>query len=329
MNGEALAELEAARQLVLARRPELAERELRRLLARHPELAHAHALLGWCLLDRGGEAVAAAQEAVRLEPEWPYTHIALAEVHLKLKQPRLAEQSARQALALEPGSAQHHATLAAALLNQRFRLRAREALRFAEAGLALDPADADCARLRALALLRRSRLDEARKAAAYALSLAPEDAAVHATAGFIEVTARQPARGRPHLREALRLDPERADAERGLRMAMENKRLAAMLAVLVGRWRWPVAGAMLLFVAETAAVLSRGEYATLRWLTVPVYLVVLLWIAVLWARLFHPGLVAELRQPGGMGRLERRDAIRTLVFGLGLALGIPLVLLLG
>lgn len=95
----------AARHLVLARRPDLAERELRRWLALYPFNAEGHALLGWSLaLQKRSGAVDAAQEAVRLAPEWAYTHAVLGEVHLHLGNPRRAEVPLRRALALDPAS---------------------------------------------------------------------------------------------------------------------------------------------------------------------------------------------------------------------------------
>lgn len=54
-------------------------------------------------LDRCFEAVQAAQQAVRLRPEWPEAHITLARVQLNLGEPQLALQSYQAAAQLAPG----------------------------------------------------------------------------------------------------------------------------------------------------------------------------------------------------------------------------------
>ncbi|HLL83219.1 MAG TPA: hypothetical protein VK420_11230, partial [Longimicrobium sp.] len=92
--------LDAARQLILARRPEVAERELRRWLTHHPRDAEGQALLAWSLaLQLKPEASREAEAAVRLAPGWAYTHTVLGEVRMRLGLHRTAERALRDALA--------------------------------------------------------------------------------------------------------------------------------------------------------------------------------------------------------------------------------------
>lgn len=324
--------LEAGRQLILARRPEMAERELRGWLAMNPEDPFGHAMLAWCLaqLERKDEAVQAAGEAVRLAPDWAYVHGVMGEVCLNVGRQRQAEEAARTALALDPNDAGYYAILAAALLNQPLRFKTGAALRAAEAGLAVDPDDADCARLRTQALLRLGRRREARQAAAYALKTAPDASEAHAAAGWVELAAGgDRARSRAHLREALRMDPENRDAARGLRIATQGSRFAAALVMQVEEWGWRLAPVALVLAAELAAVVAwAGPGDTGFVLGYAVFVLGALEGAMLWARHGRPALLAELRLPGALTPGERRDARWVLMLGLGFLLLLPLGMLL-
>lgn len=323
--------LEAGRQLILARRPKLAERELRGWLSVNPEDPQGHALLAWSLAlqARADEAVRSGGEAVRLAPDWAYTHAMMAEVQLHLDRYADAERSAREALALDPHYSGYHALLAAALLNQGERVQAREALRVADAGLAVDADDADCARLRAQALVRLGRRREAREAAAFALQLAPDASVSHAAAGWIELRAGSYARSREHLREALRVDPMNEDAARGLRLVGDGPRFCAALAVQAKAWAWRLAAAAALFAAEVAALRGSASAGDARFaLTCSAYVLAALAGPILWVRLRRPALLAELRMPGALAPNERRDARWALLLAMGILLVIPLGLLI-
>ncbi|HEV3051102.1 MAG TPA: tetratricopeptide repeat protein [Longimicrobium sp.] len=324
--------LRAGRHLIMARRPEMAERELRGWLSLHPDDPHGHALLGWCLAlqKRKEEAVAAAGEAVRLAPDWAYTHGVLAEVHLHVGQARQAEMSAREALALDPHHSGYYGLLSAALLNQPLRFRTGEALKAAEAGLAADAGDADCARLRAQALLRLGRRREAREAAAYALEKAPDASETHAAAGWIELAAGgSRERSRAHLREALRMDPMNHDAVRGLRIATQGSRFAAALVMQVEEWGWRLALVALAFAAEMAAVVAWAGPSDTRFvLAYALFTLGSLEGAMLYVRYRRPRMLAELRFPGALTPGERRDARGVLMLGLGFLLLLPLGMLL-
>lgn len=321
--------LTACERLIQVRRLDLAERELGRWLSMHPDDAYGHALMAWTLAlqGRGDEALRSAGEAVQLEPDWSYTHAVMAEVHERMDHHAQAEHSAREALALDPYHAGYHALLAAALLNQGGRPNAREALRAAEAGLAVDAGSADCARLRAHSLLALGRRREAREAAGFALHLAPDASASHAAAGWIELRGGSLETSREHLREALRMDPTNEDAARALRLAGDGPRFCAALTVQVERWKWPLAAAAALFAAEMAALAARGRLDAF----VIVYSLVVLAAlegAMLWVRVRHPRLLAELRPPGALSPADRRDARWALLLGIGILLLLPLGMLL-
>lgn len=320
--------LTACERLIEVRRLDLAERELGRWLSMHPEDAYGHALMAWTqsLQGNGDEALRSAAEAVQLEPDWAYTHAVMAEVHERLDQHADAERRVREALRLDPNHAGYYALLSAALLNQG-RARAPEALRAAEAGLKVNADDADCARLRAQALVRMGRRRQAREAAALALRLAPDASSSHAAAGWIDLEAGSLDTSREHLREALRMDPGNEDAARGLRLVGDGPRFCAALVVQAERWARPLAVAAVLFAAELAALLvqRKADAFVLAYLLV---MLALLEAAMVWVRIRHPQLVAESRQPGALAPSDQRDARWALLLGVGILLFVPLLALL-
>lgn len=292
--------LEAARQL-LRPRPDLAEREVRRFLALYPDSAHGHALLGGSLVMQGRrrEAVDAARQAVRLAPEWHYTHASLAEICLHAGRPRQAEDHVRAALAMYAGDANYHALLAGALLNQWWRFRGAQALRAADAGLALDPENAMCARMRAQALSRLRRHDQARQAAAFALSLEPDASDSHTVAGWVEIAAGDRARAGELLREALRLNPANHHALRGVRQATYTQRTAAAALVQARWWKRPLRWLGAVYAAELAAALVLGSGGDIAFaLGYGACVFSILCGGMAWAARRHPGLVKELRTAG-------------------------------
>jgi tetratricopeptide (TPR) repeat protein len=294
--------LEAGRLLLVARRPELAEPELRRFLAAYPHSPHGQALLGWCLalLGRAKEAVEAGQEAVRLAPDWSYTHASLAEVYLQLGWNRDAERSAREALALDPNDPRTCAVLSGALFEQRWRRVAHEALRAADDGLALDPEHAWCARVRALSLSRLKRHHEAREAAAYALRLEPNEALAHAAAGQVELAAGARPGARGFLRQALRLDPANEYAKTALLSTSDYAREAAGLLVQAERWSRPLRWIAAVFATELGIVLARANgFHVFIVLVTSAFVLLVPARRMLWARRRHPALVEEVRRAGG------------------------------
>ena len=132
-------------QLLLAQhRYELAERELRSLLADDPNDGIALSLLALCILhdnDRMIEASDMAQQAVGVTPDEPLAHYALATCFLRRNRFDDAEIAIQTSLTLDPQDADAFAVLARALLG---RQRYEDALATVEQGLANDPEHGDC-----------------------------------------------------------------------------------------------------------------------------------------------------------------------------------------
>jgi Flp pilus assembly protein TadD len=316
--------LESTQRLLDAHRPDLAEREIRLWLERHPESAAGHSLLGWALaLQRKPGGVAAAATAVRLAPDSAHAHATLGELNLHWDRPWHAEKPLRRAIELAPHDPYIHANLAAALLNQRFPWRWPEGLRLAEAGLALDPHNAGCARVRAIGLMRTFRWRKARDAALYALELDPEDSDAHGIAGWTQYCAGTATEARAQLHEALRINPANSAAEQMLHQMDHYVRLSA--AMVVATERSPLVMRVAAAVYTWLVVLGvayGGPTLSVNSLAASLFFLLVVEAWTLRARITRYGRerLPELRAPGALTRGERRAMHGLFVFCMVMAL---------
>ena len=192
-----------------------AERELRQALAAQPSNAEMHAMLALCLaeLQRLPEATDEAKQAIGLAPDLPFAHYVLASVMFDRNRYEEALVAANEALALNPHSPPFLALLAAIYFALRQWPAALEA---AERGLAVDPEHERCVNLRAMALVKLGRRDEAGAAIGAALARDPDDALTHANQGWTLLHQGDHRKAMEHFREALRLQPELDWARAGM-----------------------------------------------------------------------------------------------------------------
>jgi Flp pilus assembly protein TadD len=173
-------DLEAALGYLVRDAPGIAAPQLEALIARLPDLAPAHALLGLAAarLDEAGRAVTELKRAAELQPDLPQPHAWLAELYAAKERPDLAVAEYREAL-------------------QR------------------NPLDVESLRhLGELRLARGDALDPLRQAAV----LAPDDDALQLLVARAEIAAGQTGPARSRLERLAERRPE--DAEVLLRLAM-------------------------------------------------------------------------------------------------------------
>lgn len=229
-------------------RPDLAEREARRCLAAEPDDAEARAVLAMALAfqRKYGEALAEAEEAVRLAPDDECTRDALTVVHLRRGDGKRAEPVARGLLETDPLEPRYHELLSCALRNRVGEKLfsgglAREALKAAERGLSIDPEHVGCMIQKAYALVDLRRLDEAKAVADEVLRLQPDRASSHTLQGVVKQDAGKRREGRLHLREALRMKPNDPFVLRRLGPIREQGfRDRAAILVQLREWRTPL-----------------------------------------------------------------------------------------
>ncbi len=171
----------AACQLHQPQRQRDALATIDRAIAVEPNDADHHVIRSYILsvLDRPKEGRTAAQTALGLDPHHAGAFTAEAQAHLQMEQWPRAEQSARQALALDADN-----SAAANQLAQALRLQNKNAENAAHlAGM---------------------------------LTRDPEDPFTHANAGWAALQRGEHRAAEVHFREALRLDPDFESAREGL-----------------------------------------------------------------------------------------------------------------
>lgn len=220
--------LQRALVLLEQTRFDLAEKELRLALADDPDDPFAHAFLASCLNARDDytPAMAEAQAAIRLAPDWAEAHAILARVLIGRHRFDEARLAAVEALRLDPEDPDYHGLLANIHLGEQ---QWQAALEEAERGLALDAEHVLCNNLRAMALTRLGRAEEAGATLSATLARNPEDAFSHANLGWSSLHQRDPNKAREHFREALRLDPTMDYARLGMVEALKSKNLVYAL----------------------------------------------------------------------------------------------------
>lgn len=212
-------QVERAFQFYEQHRYAQAEKELHLVLADDSHHTIACALLALCLmhLRRSGEAMNAAQQAIRIDPTLPFGYYALAHVQNARNRLPEAETAIAQAIRLDP-EREEFFSLQAAIEFDRGRWQA--ALNAAEHGLQINPEHLGCINLRAMSLIKLDRALEAVDSIQVALTQYPTNASLHANQGWLLKQIR-PTEAMQAFREALRLDPELAWAKQGVIQAFK------------------------------------------------------------------------------------------------------------
>ncbi len=212
--------LARAQVLLDTHRPADAEREARAGLAGSPEdheLLHAlcRALVRQKKLKA---ALEVAQNLVGQAPNWVDAHFLLCTVELEAGRYKLAERAAMEARRLAPQMAEARQNLAVCYLRQEYW---HSALVEAEAGLALDPGNAACARILSVVHAKLGHQVESVDAAASALNLTPENASSQYVMGAAKLQSGDHRAALEHFTEALRLNPNDDHARAAVVAAMK------------------------------------------------------------------------------------------------------------
>lgn len=199
-------------------------------------------------LERPREALAAARTALGYDPYLPGAFTAEAQAHLGLSDWPAAEQSARQALALDPDF-----TVAANQLAHALRLQ--------------------------------NKMDENAEQLAGMLARDPEDADTHASAGWSTLQRGRHREAETHFREALRLEPDHESAREGMlnsfraRSRFYRGYLAYVFFMqrIGGKSRWAVVIGLYVAMRMGRAYFT-GPKAGIGVAIVAIYLTFVLWV---------------------------------------------------
>ncbi len=209
------AHLQRALLLIEKSRFELAERELRRVLATDPNDPVAHCLLAICFGCRQQfkAAIEEATKAVALAPDVSFPHYVLAGLLADSNRLREAESAIREAIRLDPTDPDCYNRLARIHFE---RGRWEQALHAAQQGLQFDPEHVGCANLRAMSLVKLGAKDQAGAALEATLARNPESALTHTNLGWQNLEVGNHRKALEHFREALRIDPQFEPARHGI-----------------------------------------------------------------------------------------------------------------
>jgi tetratricopeptide (TPR) repeat protein len=318
----------ARAQLLLAQsRPADAERELLLALSAQPDDTTALALLSLSRSDqnKGPEALAAAETAIGLAPGNAYLHYVHAAALHRRDRTADARRAIEEALRLNPGEEDYFSLLAS------IELAARDwpaALTAAEQALALNPEHVNAANLRAVALVRLNRKEEAAATVEFALHREPDNAFSHANQGWNCLHHNDPKKAQEHFREALRLSPGLEYARQGMIEALKarNPIYRGMLAYFLwmGRQRgWLQAAVIVAFLVATFFLSEFTGRYPLLWIPL---LGVYLFIYLTWTSDVAFNLLLQLDR-FGRHVLNRDQRIGAFCYGgIMLASGIALAL---
>ena len=228
-------QLQRALLLFQQSRTELAEPELRQALAADPHDSFAHALLALCLAKRKQfqEATDEAHQAVHLSPDLPFAHYALADILHDRHRNDEALVAINEALRLDSSDADYLALLSAIHVSEKRWAQAQAA---AEQGLQLDSEHIGCTNLRAVALVKLGRKQEAGATIDAALAKNPDNSVTHANQGWTLLEKGEPKKALEHFREALRLDPENEWARHGIVEALKARNFVYALMLRYFLW---------------------------------------------------------------------------------------------
>lgn len=213
-----------SRALVLmeTRRYADAEQMLIKGLVENPQDANALAILALCRIsqDKNAEALTPAQQAVAIAPDSPFVLTTLGRALFFNNKPKEAREHLHAALQMDPTFSDAYMVLSQLEYHER---NWEMALYNAERGLEHDPEDQSLVNLRAMALVKLNRNDEAAETVDYALYNDPEDGYSHSNKGWVNLHQSKYNEAVASFKEALRLNPNNEHAREGLKEAIKGK----------------------------------------------------------------------------------------------------------
>ena len=179
-------------------------------------------MLAQCYLEinRKKEALDFAQKAVANAVESPTIYYVLARCQFYNQLIAQALASIQTGQQLDPANSDFF------LLKSQIAFYQEDwelALLEAERGLTIDPEEVILINLRARALVKLNRKEEAANTMDYALHRAPQNSYSHANKGWVSIERGEYEGAITHFKEALRLDASNAYAKSGLREAIKAK----------------------------------------------------------------------------------------------------------
>ncbi|HSP81326.1 MAG TPA: tetratricopeptide repeat protein, partial [Myxococcaceae bacterium] len=181
-----------------------AERELRRVVDRHPAYYAGRLMLGRVLMEAGKSARARLhlRRAIRLRPQEPEAYLVLAQLYLERRQPGLAVKVVEQLAKALPGEDSGYRRLGLALADRGDDTRAERLLKRA---VERNPGDVEVWLTLARLQEKAGRLAEAEESLAQALEREPDNQEVLLDAGQLALRLGSSVRARAYFDRLLSL----------------------------------------------------------------------------------------------------------------------------
>jgi tetratricopeptide (TPR) repeat protein len=176
--------------------------------------------LAYEALGKTSDAVAAINNALRLDPDLAEAHNNLGSVRLTSRDPKRAEPAFREAIRIRPDYADAHANLAEALSGSDHLTEAQAEF---EIALRLRPVDAPTRYNYAVMLARMNRTEDAERELETALRNDGNFADAHLLLGDLLMVQNKGKEAAPHYVEALRLLPNSDRGHLGLGAALASQ----------------------------------------------------------------------------------------------------------
>ena len=196
--------------------------ELRKVLEQEPTNADALGLYGRCLLDKGqyDEGIALIDDAISFDPGNSYYYYLKGFALYRKNENQAAISWLNKSIALQPYRTAPYGLLAIIFIEEK---DFRKALAKADEGLAIDASDVTCLNARAMALNKLKQTDAAIETMKEALAQDPDNEFTHSTFGWNLLEKGRHREAREHFREALRIDPNYANARAGLKESLKSQ----------------------------------------------------------------------------------------------------------
>ncbi|MEO8148484.1 MAG: tetratricopeptide repeat protein [Bacteroidia bacterium] len=318
-------QLDRARLLVNYGRYADAQKEIHQYLTTEPNDGEAHTLLAIIFLNlqKTDEAKAAIETAISFAPSDAYNFYVYSKVWFQKENLIEAEQKIREAISINPFSAEYFAWLAQIQMNKKDYY---DALTSANEGLAVEADNINCLNIRAIALTKLNKKEEAYQTIKDALTGDPENSMTHANTGWSMLEHGDHKASLNHFTESLRLDPTNDWAKSGMVEALKARyfiyrmflRYMFWISNMKGKRQWMVIGGLYLLV-QVLKVVGR---------TMPSLQIIIIPIVVLYAAfafsswIIQPVFNLLLRlHPQGKYALTREERISSDFVGISLLTG--------
>lgn len=323
-------QLDRARLLVNYGRYADAQKEIHQYLAFDPNDGEAHTLLAIIFLNlqKTDEAKVAIETAISFAPDEAYNFYIYSKVWFQKENMAEAEQKIREAISIHPFSAEYFAWLAQIQMHKKDY---NDALQSANEGLAIEADNINCLNIRAIALTKLNKKQEAYETIQDALTEDPENSMTHANTGWSMLEHGEHKAALNHFTESLRLDPNNEWAKSGMVEALKARyfvyrmflRYMFWIGNMKGNKQWMVIVGLYLMVQVLKGV--GKAFPVLQYIVIPLIVLYAAFAFSTW--IIQPVFNLLLRlHPQGKYVLTREERLSSVYVGLSLLIGVLSVL---